>query len=329
MSRTTMVLTGILALQIVVWGVASLDRQHVKETRPFLALDTSQIDYIHIKNKDGEVSLQKVGATWKVTSPYNYTANDSYTETLIEKLAELREESIVSGSKGKWKDFEVDDSSAAYVEAGRQGGVMDKFYCGKPSKTYTHTYMRRAGSDDVWLVSGTPRSSFTRRPKDWRDKSILELDRTMIERVALNFSGETVMLTREISAPGADTTLVKGDTTWKVVGSKGGALVADSKPLNRFFNTLTKLRAMDFLDAGEDTLPDFSKPDFSVEVYLEGNQHELLQFQPQGGDDAKRWVVRKQGIESTMFVVYESTIKNLKKQPADFKEEKKEKGDEA
>jgi len=327
MSRTTMVLAGILVLQLVVWGITSIDRQHVTEQKPFLSQDTSQIDYVHIKNKDGEVTLQKVGGNWKVTSPYNFPANDSYTGTLVEKLAELKLESFITGSKDKWKDYEVDDSSAAYVEAGRQGGVMDKFYCGKPSKTYTHTYIRRAGSDDVWLVSGTPRSSFTRRPKDWRDKSILELDRTMIERVELKFPDETVTLVRDISSPKQDTTLVKGDTTWKVMTGKGSPLMADDKPLNRFFNTLSKLRALDFLDVGTDTLPDMTTPEFTVEVFLEGNQHEVVDFKAQPGEE-KHWAVRKHGVESTMFMIYESSVKNLMKRAPEFKEEKKKKDEE-
>jgi len=324
MSRTTQILVGVLVILLITWALVSTDRHHVKEKEHFLSNDTSQIDFVHIRNKDGEVTLKRVGGNWRVTEPYNYPANSSYTQTLLKKVAELELESLITRNKDKYEDYEVEGEESAYVEIGREGGDIDKFYCGKPSKTYTHTYLRREDTDEVWLVSGTPRSSFTRKPKDWRDKTILRLDKTMIERILLKFPDETVELLRTVASPADDTTLVAPDTSWQVIPERGKPFPPADRVMNRIRNTMGNMNSMDFKLAGIDTIPRFDPPEFTAEVFLEGDQHEVLDFVPDPDSDS-RWAVRKNGNEETIFVVYKSTAKNLMKRPDDLKEKEEDK----
>jgi hypothetical protein len=317
MSRTVTILSGILIVQIILLGILSVDTHRVTKKENFLANDTSHVDYIHIKNEDGELTLKRIGAGWKVTNPFDYPANPSYVNTLLKKLDELQKESVITSNKSKWNQYELDDSTTAYVEVGVEGGTIDKFYCGKPSDSYSHTYMRYADSDEVHLVSGTPRSSFTRRPNDWRNKSVLAIDKSMLERVVLTFPDERVELVREISSPLMDTTLVSADTTWKVIPKSGRPFAPDDKTLNRVLNTLKRLNATDFMDAGTDDIPSFDQPDLTVQIYREGDQVDRIDFVPEPDSDS-RWVVRKNNDEKTIFVVYKSSYNNLSKRAADL-----------
>lgn len=324
MSRTSIILIIILAVQFGIFAIVSSNPSRVQEPEPVVKIDTSEVDYVHIKNEDGDVTLKRIGGNWRVSEPFSYPANPSYANTLMEKIAEMDYESFITRNKDKYLDYEVDDSSGAFVEVGKEGGDIEKFYCGKPSKTYTHTYIRKLDSGEVWLVSGTPRSSFTRKPKDWRDKKILDLDKTLIERVLLHFPDETVELSRSISSPANDTTLVQADTSWTIIPKHGKPFTPDEKVLNRVMNTCKRMNSMDFKIPGVDKTPDFSKPELRAEIFLEGNRRELLEFMPDPDDD-KRWVVRKNDNDDIYFVVYESTAKNLQKRPDDFKEKKEEK----
>lgn len=319
MNKTTMTLGGILIVQLILFALFSMDTHHVTTKESFLANDTSNINYIKIRNEDGEITLNRVGGTWKITDPYKYPANLSYTKTLMKKLGELEIESTVTSNKSKHSVYELDDSTAAYVEVGDDNGKTTKFYCGKPSDTYTHTYMRFADSDDVLLVSGTPRSSFTRRPKDWRDKAVLAVDATMLEKIVLSFPDERVELVRSISSPMSDSTLVAPDTSWQVIPQRGKPFEPDEKQLNRIMNTLKRLNATDFIDAATKEVPDFSKPELSVQVFLEGDQTDRIDFIPEpDADSDSRYVARKNGDEETLFIVYKSSFKNLSKRSADL-----------
>lgn len=324
MSRIKVILIAILIIQLGVWALISTSRNIVTEKKKFLSLDTTSIDYIHIKNKDGEITLKRMGGIWKITDPYDYPANPSYIETLLKKVQALEYESLITSNKDKYENYEVDGEEASYIEIGKEGDVVDKFYCGKPSKNYTHTYLRPADKDEIWLVAGTPRSSFTRNPKDWRDKKILRLDKTMMERILLKFPDETVELTRSISMPDMDTTLTEPDTSWTVIPKRGKPFKPADNVLNRIRNTLSRMNATDFMVKGEDEIPSFDKPDFTVEVFLEGDQHEVIDFVPNPEDD-KKFIARKNNSDETVFVVYQSSVNNLKKRPEDLKEKEEDK----
>jgi len=281
---------------------------------------TEEIDFIRIKNEKGEMVMRKVGANWKVTEPFDYLANQSYATTLLEKVTELKLETYISDNTEKHSLYELDDLTAKYVEIGKDGGTIDKFYCGKASDSYTHTYVRKADSDKVWLVSGSPRSSFSRDPKQWREKKILALDKTMIERVMLKFPNNTIDLER-IIAPNEEGEV---DTTWMAHTARSADFAPVDKAMNRILNTLKRLNAIDFIDSGSDEMQSFDHPEFTIEVFLEGDQHEVVDFIPQEGEDS-RWVARKNGDESTIFVVYQSSVKNLKKDETALKGEDEDK----
>jgi hypothetical protein len=318
MNRPIYIMTGVLLVGALAYFLVSRDPYRVEEKEKFLTVDTSKVNHIHLSTKEGAVTLKKTGSKWKLTEPIDFPANDSYVKTLLEKVGGLEYENAVTSSKDKYAQYELGDS-AIYVELGDEAGKKDKFYSGKPSSTYTHTYMRKEGSDEVWLVSGSPKSSFNRRLTDWRDKKVLELDKTMLTKILLKFPDETIELNRQIATQSQDTTLAGSDTTWMVTTAKGETFKPDQKPLNRIMNTITRINSIDFKDAPKDTMPSFSKIDFGVEVFLEGNQHEVIDFTPKLDGDGSRWFARKNGNENTIYVLYQSSVKNLMKRVPELK----------
>lgn len=320
MNKTFNMLGAALIVQIIIYFVVSTDSNTVTTKENFLSMGTEEIDFIKIKNEKGELLMKKVGTNWKVTEPFDYLANQSYATTLIEKVTGLKLETYISDNSEKHSLYELDDLTAKYVEIGKEGGTIDKFYCGKASDSYTHTYVRKADSDEVWLVSGSPRSTFSRDPKQWRDKKILALDKTMIEKIVLTYPNKSIELERKI-APNEEG---EADTTWMAHADRSEDFVPIDKAMNRILNTLKRLNAIDFIDAGSKDMQSFERPEFTIEVFLEGDQHEVIDFIPQEGEDS-RWVARKNGDESTIFVVYQSSVKNLKKDEADLKGEDEDK----
>ncbi|MBC8466130.1 DUF4340 domain-containing protein [bacterium] len=325
MKRTTIILSAILIIQIIIFSLASIDRHHVQKKEKFISVDSTDADYIKIVNENGELVMRKVGARWKITEPYEWPANNSYIKTLLEKMQALETETYITDNPDKYVLYELDEIAAKYVEFGKQDGIVDKFYCGKASDSYSHTYIRKADTDKVYLVSGSPRSSFSRKPEQWRNKEVLKLDRTMIERMVLTSPGETIELKRSITAEQpVDGGTAIADTSWEAIPSRGEAFVPVDKALNRIMNTLKRFNAISFLDAGIDTIPDFSNPEFTIDVFMEGDQKVKIDFIPKA-DEETRWIARKDMNESTVFVVYQSSLKNLRKDVPSLKgEEEKE-----
>jgi len=318
MKNPIVVLVTVLIVGLGAFFLLSRNPNRIQSKQKVLDIDTLTVNFIRVVNRDGDLTIKKVGSHWKVTSPFEFAANESYVKSLIDKAVTLEFESMVTKNKEKYDLYELGDS-AIYVEIGVENGKIEKIYSGKPSDTYTHTYMRKEGSDEVWLVSGTPKSAFSRRPTDWRDKKVFELDRTLITKVLLKFPDETLELVRQISAPSMDTTLSASDTIWMVNSPKGESFLINQKPFNRIMNTVTRINAVDFKDAPIDTMPNFNSPDFAVEVFLEGNQHERLDFMPNKAGDGSRWFARRNGEENTIFLIYQSSVKNLMKRVPELK----------
>lgn len=328
MKRPIAILSIILVVQILVMVLVSTDTNKITKKEAFLKSDTSKVDYIKIQNDNGTLVMKRIGANWKMTEPIEWKANSSYIQTLLEKMADLKLESAITSNEDKYVLYELDGAIAKYIEIGVEGGVIDKFYCGKASENYQHTYVRRADSDEVWMVSGSPRSSFTREPEMWRDKEMLALDKSMIERIKLIFPNDVITLNRTINAGGqSDSGFVLPDTSWMATKSNGESFEPVEKATNRITNTLKRLNAMKFIDAATDTMPDFSNPEFTIEVYLEGGQKEVLDFIPKA-DEETRYIARLNGDESTVFVIYQSTVKNLQKDEKALKGIEEEKKDE-
>lgn len=322
MSKTITFLATILAAQLILLAVVTRDPHRVAEKPAFFSVDTSTIEQVKIRNKDGEVTLKRAGANWKLTQPVDFPANPSYIKTLLEKLAEMRVETFITNKEASYQQYELDDLAAIYVEVGG-GGKTEAFYCGKTSDSYSQVFIRREGSKDVLLVSGSPRTSLTREPTDWRDKRILELDRTLIDRVVIQLPTERNELVRTIKRMDEDTTLTENDTTWVVNPSRGAPFAPDDSQLNRVMNALRRMNAIQFMDAGKDTIPDFSRPELTVETFLEDGRRFKLDFIPKTDSD-NRWVCRKDDNETTVYIIYQSTVNNLKKTAADLKGEKKD-----
>lgn len=310
--RPIFIFAGLLILGAAIYFYLSMDPNRIQEKQKFLSVDTSEVDLIRVVNKDGDLTLKKFGTTWKITSPMEYLANASYVKTTLEKVAGLEVESFITSNKEKYDQFEVGDS-ATYIEIGKEGGKVDKFYCGKNSPTWSHTYIRRVGSDEVWLISGSPRSSFSRKPVDWRDKRVLELDKTQLQRILISFEDTKIELSRQIGTQQMDSTLAKADTSWMASANGGAPFKPVERELNRVINTLIRINAIEFLDQGKDTIPALGVPDLKVEAFLEGSQHEVLEFWQSARGDGTRFFVRKNGDDKTIYLVYQSSAKNMMK----------------
>lgn len=306
-SRPIYLLSGLVVIQLIIYSVLQINPHRVKEPKPVLSIDTSQVNFVKIRNSYGEVVLKRIGGQWRVDQPHEFPANQSYIKTLLEKMASLRWESFITRDKGAYNKYELGDTSAIYVEIGKEGGIIDKFWCGKPSDTYTHTYIRREGSPEVWLVSGTPRTNLQRKPKDWRDKTALTLDRNRISRIQLQYPDKTFELIRQIGSPD-DTTRI--DTTWTVNPPSGKPFTPEKDVLSRLLNTISRLSATDILDQGVDTIPSLDPPEFTVQAFLEGGETHEVEFKRKPDDDT-RWLARVDRSNKHIFVIYRYNVKNL------------------
>jgi hypothetical protein len=292
MTKNTWILTGVLAALIV---VAYLVMQRPGESSSpessgttLVEYDSSAVDKIEIRSPSVTAVIEREGGVWMVTAPLHYRADDATVASTLSSGKRMEIKGLVSSNPQKRSVFQV-DSSGTLVRIFEHGAEKTVFWIGKPSPSYTETYVRREGSNDVYLASGLFSSNFSRRTNEWRDKTIFKTDQDAIPAVTLRFGDTTVALTRQ-------------DSVWKI-----GDDVAKTDIVRGFIGALVNLQADDFVDTAVQAMPPLT-----LQIEVGGTQLRLYRMK-----EGDRFYVQSSAMPQ-LFEVYNWRASQLIKRKKDF-----------
>lgn len=240
MRKSTYIL---IALFVVLVGVAYLVTMKpgeqsisVEEGAPLVQIDSASVEKIEIKTPTSSVTLEKKGVEWFVQSPIAYRADQTNVANAIQQIKAMQVKNIVSSNAQKHNLFQV-DSTGTQVVVYEKGAQKASFIFGKTGPTFSDSYARLTGSNDVALVTGAYSYTFTRPLKEWRDRTIFSMPRENIKLVEFQF-GDTTF------------TLAFRDSTWKI-----GSDSANASTVESFLSSLSKFECDEFVDSIPSPLP--------------------------------------------------------------------------
>lgn len=307
MKKQTWILVIIAVVLLVIYFVSQRGTPVKRVADYFVEIDSAAVSKVEIKHKDGELTLEKRGVGWWITHPVEYPANPRFGEDLAGKLSDLRVENLISQQPEKQEMFEVTDSAGIRITV-YAGGDPITIIMGKVSEGFRHTYMRLADSQDINLVKGVYKSYFTRKARDWRDKTITKFDKE-------DFTGF------ELIYPNKSMTLTKLDTGWvaKIVNEE---FAAKQNIVGRITNLLGSMNCFDFMDTLDTQKYDFSKPEFQLKVTTLTDEF-TLKLLPED-EEAQKYILEKDDA-LTHFLIYQSTANVLMKDFDEFRPDPDEK----
>lgn len=301
MKRNLMLLVILLALLGVYWMVQS-KKPVVATARPFAEFDSARVTLLRIATATDTVELTKQGEQWRLTFPLDYPAAQATVHSALSRLVQLEKLSLISTKPERSAEFEVDDALGTQVTLGQGGqGNTATYYFGKTGPAGGTGYARYAGTDEIWEISGNPAPTFKRPARDWRDKTITELQAEEIVKLTFIYPHETFSVSRE-------------DTLWKIETAKA-SFVDASNQVSRVTNLLSRMAAVDFADTLAATA--FDKPELRLQAELAGGDVIDLKLLPKDAD-GNQYYLRKAGAAAD-FVIYKSTAAVLIKKADDFK----------
>jgi len=160
--------------------------------------DSMSVDKLEVVSPTGSVILEKQAGTWMVMAPIKYKADEAAVTSAVGKGRKIELTSLVSANPEKQKLFQV-DSSGTLVKVYEKGSPKAAFRIGKASSSYTETYVRLEGSNEVQLTNEMVSSYFTKLPKDWRDKIVFKMDEGKIRTVKFHYGDTTLALSLQDS----------------------------------------------------------------------------------------------------------------------------------
>ncbi len=240
MKRSTLLLAGILVVLILIAFLLLQkpgEQSSSASTGEFLArVDSLAVDKIHLQSPTFNVVLEKQGVEWYLRNPLSFRADQSNVAQLLHQAKSLEVKNVVSGNPEKQSLFQV-DSTGTQVTLFEGENETASFILGKTGPTFSETYARRKGSNEVVLVSNIMNYAFTRSIKEWRDRSIVSIPKETIKQLTYQF-GDTTF------------TMEFRDSLWFV-----GDDPAQGSVVERVLSSLTGFQGDDFIDTPPASLP--------------------------------------------------------------------------
>jgi hypothetical protein len=298
MKRNSLILYGILVLlAIAAFLVLRQPGEQSASTslgEPLVTYDSSAVDKLEITSSSGAVTLERQGGKWMMTSPVRYPADEVSVTNAVGKGRDMKITNLASTNPAKQSTFAV-DSSATLVKVYANNNIVAAFRAGKQGSTWTESYARKEGSNEVYTVEGMLGATFVKQPNDWRDKTIFKTDQSKLGQIKLQFPG---------SGKASDTTFTlskKDSITWVVDGDS-----TINSNVTSFVSALANLQADEFVDSAITVMP---KLTLAIETH--GTQ---LRFYKRA--DGKYYV--QSSASPQWFTVQEWKANQLLKRKRDF-----------
>ncbi|MGH0030932.1 MAG: DUF4340 domain-containing protein [Myxococcota bacterium] len=286
--RTTGILLLVtLALGAFVWfyeieGEEGRLEAEAAEKLLFPGLEAEAVESVSLDTRDGVAArLERSETGWTLAEPLRFPADAFAADGLASNLAELASELVLEDPAGP-EEYGLADG--ARVVRFRADGEEHALRVGDKTPIGSNSYAQVEGRDDVVTIATYRATSFDKSLTDLRERRILDVDTSAVERVEARWPGGGVTLVR--SAPPAgdaeEEDAAEEASTWRLSEPLDGR--ADDETVEGLLSNLAFLRADGFVDEPTDeVLAGFAEPEYAVVLHGAAGE---------GDDAAPTWSLR-------------------------------------
>jgi hypothetical protein len=307
--------TLFLFILLVLLGIfAWMDRPKpdVKPSSLFPEFTTDAATLINIHNKGENVTLAKSDKDWKIGDAKGFPVDPELIKKALDSIAELKKaKNMVSNNPESQKIYEVDPNRGIEVKVsdGKKKLLAD-FLVGKTGPDFMSTYLRKAGSNEVFQCDGYHlRSAFSRTVKNWYDVNVCKFTPEEIAKITIATADKKL-------------TLKKDHDAWQLIDPNQAP--AKKNLADDIANTLSRLRAIDLATVEKDKLAEYelSPPARQVTVSLNDGTEKKISIGKK--NDQNQYYVKadKQGapVAEIIYLVSQYNVDKLSKTFEDLKE---------
>ncbi len=235
---------GLLFVAVVLAALVGLDRRPVAEVEerglpslPVVAVD--DVVRIVIGDQINQLTLEREGkdAPWRLVSPLQYAADEQVVGAFVRALA-AGVPMDTQVDEGNLETYGVDDQHALRADLYTDAAEPAVSVIVGKSAGPDSAFVRLPGSETVYRAAVGARSRFERAAGDWRDRTLVTLDRDAVRAFTIERPGATLRFTRGAARTGPDGAARPG--AWSL---EGAAFPVDDQGVELMVNVLAKLRA--------------------------------------------------------------------------------------
>jgi Domain of unknown function (DUF4340) len=231
MTSLQKILAIVLALQVILAGIIFWSQRPVSvESGPLLNdFEAENVAALTIENGEGDsVELAKLDGAWVLSSGGDYPADQEAVSTLLDELAAIQTDRLVTRTKDSHKRLQVaaDDFNRRVQLELDDGTTVELFLGTSPNPRSIHA--RLADQNDVFLTGEVLSQEVNAVVSNWIDPTYVNLDREQVSTMTLTNANGTFELQ-------------KTDDEWALLGLEEGEEL-DPTGVNTLLDQLANLR---------------------------------------------------------------------------------------
>ncbi len=314
MNRKTLlaggVFVGLVLITITVLRSPEKGARTGAAPRPVAKINAGDFDTVEITKGGATTIIKKDGATYKVTAPFAYAADQDGAKQAFEAIENLEFDGIVSDQKAKHDEYEVGASSVRAV-AKKGEKVLADLRIGKVGQS--QTMVRPEGKDEVWNAIGSLKLNFDKDGAGWRDKSITTFDEKDAEKIEIvSKSGGKIVLRKPQPKDGGPT-----DSEWTVVESSVKIDPIDKTIAPGIISALYSWKTNDFADGAKPEDTGLGAPELTVTIGLKGGKSKTVMIGKKKGEED--FYVKTSDLPQ-VFLVKKYNLERINKRPVEFRD---------
>lgn len=161
---------------------------------------SDHVSRLAVKRDDGEFHFERAGeaadASWKMTEPLKARADKSEIKSIASDLEDLKIKNAISaeGKNLKLEDYGLDKPKAEITFSVDKNEY--KLLIGSASPTdEDEIFVRRAGSDRIYIVSKSIYGKANKSLNEYRDKKVIDVEKDKVLSLKLDWNDKTDLLT--------------------------------------------------------------------------------------------------------------------------------------
>ncbi|MGQ9667459.1 MAG: DUF4340 domain-containing protein [Anaerolineae bacterium] len=215
-SRVNQLLAVLLVIQLIVIGVVFWPRGGATSA-PAVALleglDASKAVKLTVKDSQGaEVVLERKAGTWVLPNEDDYPCDENRVKEFLDKVASLQSNRLVTENSTSHRRLRVaDDAFERQIIITMEDGVSYTLYLGT-SPAYQVTHARRAGQNQVYLVSGIGIADVSTLTTAWLNAKYFSVPQDQVTAFTIQNAQGTFRFTKDDAGKWRMEGLAEGET---------------------------------------------------------------------------------------------------------------------
>jgi hypothetical protein len=271
----------------------------------FFDVDSVKIAKIELSTVTDTLLLAKINDIWQIEKPIQYTADQVKVENFFKRVLKAEASNLpVSESNESLEKYNLTDTLATMMRLfDAKDKVIQTALFGK-MKGESNTPVRRENSNKVYRLEESV--SYYLKPdiQNWREKSVAKIEEASIDKISILHGDIGFEITRT-------------DSLWQFDdGDNSFSIDAENSTLKQIFSGLKNIFASQFKD-GEFALYEnkLADPDLEIGINILDGSSIYLRFTK---DEDNKYILQKDNITETLYVIYESWVKRFLKAATDF-----------